>query len=1088
MKTTIATTLSTGQEVLHSTTTKDSSSCKKGGGRGGSDSSSPQTKTNTVDKTRNTNINNSHRHHRKDDRRSGCGCLTSIPCYGLIFFILCFVAYSATTAIFLPTSSSSSSAETSDFIMNFAMDLGVCAFTAFLATHIWWVTRNETSTMAFGSVALGWLNKAFVSEFIETSTTNTTSTTDTNAFSAVDTALISMTVTYALWTIATFFLTVTVYEAWKRRLGRGRNSRSGRRWFWALLQARFAFLFLVISMAVITAGCVISTTSSSSSSTVSTPVTMTVFEIGLTAWHVSAALFVLSGAYVWGSLANERTVTMWGLRNNRAGPMLVAASVITMALQATASFVLQQYNIYLDYTIYFGAALSVYLIHNVLFSIFCPPQDKKSNEENLNETESSSSESHTNGARSVPAVRQTDSEMQGIESDIFYRDFLYFSAFFSNRSQEMMALASKTADVQIEGEDITERAPAGDIEDQISAQKHESVANFNTDQSMKDQVPEGMMEWLCSLIAQPQDPIIEDKNPHEQHLNVASTLDNAGEMPPHVDALPICPGLIDLAVREQSDEMDFDDMDLTHTATEEEVPDVLEIAKPDGIVTAASALTLSTYAHSTITSFTEGINSERALARGKGGSDLKTNPSGQQAIEMTFSMSKRAVAKEDTASKGIPRGNLELQHGTESRSFEESIRVEDASKDASSDEIRQRVQVSIRPKDDAKRNDETIEMGDNGFEKLRLRSLATRWRQKASIDKRKRSARSGNETSLNKEKDPEKPTNESNEPDGVKYVAENSRTVPVSEVEVNQVDPTKVCEVPDHKNDDDQLDQQQESCTLGISQVQIVHLPAYNEESTKKKKKSKKKRAKAKSCKSKTSSRRRLRDGDNDDLSLPSCVHTWEQHEEDDNVSQFGTDTESVVSAWQRSQRKIKRKSKSKDKTKNKSKNDDIPACDSNGVKELVNEHDRRDDAQDPEDPGSDDSASEDESVNSSSDESEVADRESPASSLWNGVFSGKDDKKGELKKTDEHFRSNLAKSKKSGDDTELVVTESSSSPSTPAARHPSTSKYWQLNQMSQPPQRALTTISEGPGEKSSHSDGSKESPASPRQEVGATH
>mmetsp|Transcript_6034 Transcript_6034/g.14984 ORF Transcript_6034/g.14984 Transcript_6034/m.14984 type:complete len:980 (-) Transcript_6034:1596-4535(-) len=876
--------------------------------------------------------------------------LSSIPCYGIVFFVIGFASYSAITAIFLQSDSTSSSDMTmtmDEYTMNAIMELGLFGFTTLLALHMWWITRNETSTMAIGSAALGWLNKAFCSAFISSSSSTTSSShvsdnpnsdsdgggdingvsgSDGNTMMHTNEFMISTTITYVLWTIASFFLTVTVYEAWKRIFRRGKQKRFGSS-FGALLRARLSFLLVAISMLVIVAGCIIGSTTSTADGGDTTKV----FQIGRIMWHVSGTLFVVFSALIWDTRAVEHTVTMWGLRNSRAGSILIVVSILTLALYATVSFVLQQYIIYMDYVIYFGAAFSMYLIHNLLFSIFPRHKTKAvktNNIQNVNvnepeiemDTSSSGSNSFT---QSEPVLEQTGSVIQGIESDVFYRRFLYYSALFSTPSQEMVAAASRSFEEEVEeveDEDVVSVADddntKDDIENQMTAQNVRSLApvaclsptgnrSVSDNKSTKAPESENLIGWVYSLLFQTHHPAMGSNDSNEKQVEAEPKIVEADEKTQNVDCLPLCTGLMGFSNRVQPQ------FDLADCPTSQD--DV-----PDTIVTDTD-LPMSLSGISKCSDLTHSSRGNRVTAKNLGRikpdqtvlKDKEENGISQTEFDIPTSSKPKESARMDSTQNETSNAK--------STSFDYSIQVENTSEVASKNDAQQHVQVNIRPTtiNALERKEKAVESNETPSEQLHLRSLAAKWRQKASSDKAEEGivAKESGKTSTQKDLTTGQ-KKQRTVPSLATYFSKSSDNIPVSKVSSSKKQLNEDRDVDEEGGDKEVSDNRQQHSNHNVVIVSGNNiLRSSTSPDVEKKRETSKKRNVKKSEKS-TSNHK----SEDDNLSVPSTV-PMKLNQSDDSVSEFGTDAESVVSVWKRSlveKRKSQNNSKSKHKIKKK--------------------------------------------------------------------------------------------------------------------------------------------------------------------------
>lgn len=460
---------------------------------------------------------------RNHSNGSGPCCGYRLPPYfGLMLLTTSFVAYSAMILITTLSARDSMSTTTTVTMMLYPMDFWVFGITALLALDMWFSTRNETATLAFSSLAMGWLVKGFVSKFVSTTLASDNNASDDSG-NHIDNAsvlqsrevLISTTVYYIFWTISAFFLAATLSAAWRPL----HNSTKG---CGRLAQVRISFLLILVSTGVLIIGCVVGTVSSNSN--------VTIFDAGLISWHVSTVLFLVLGASVWGALATEQTVTVWGLPNSRASLPLAVTLIVTLVLWIFATTKNDDSSfVYLDLAIYFGATLINYLVHNLLFSIFSPPQGKDEKEQ-VHDTESSSSES-SNGLHPIPVVVANGSEMQGVESDIFYQDFLYLSAFFSGQKRPATASESQQQQQQqkttaIQEDDNVELTQAQRSRDSsgaaINRQLHDDIADASTGcgsskqccgtPKSKIESPGGFFEWVYSVIGFPPAPLQKEED------------------------------------------------------------------------------------------------------------------------------------------------------------------------------------------------------------------------------------------------------------------------------------------------------------------------------------------------------------------------------------------------------------------------------------------------------------------------------------------------------------------------------------------------------------------------------------------------
>jgi hypothetical protein len=485
-----------------------------------------------------------------------------------------------------------------------------------------------------------------------------------------------------------------------------------------------------------------------------------------------------------------------------------------------------------------------------------------------------------------------------------------------------MAATSMKSFEQMDGQ-FDDDSTKDDIENQMSAQNIESSqpallpsASISSD-VQNEHSAGGFFGWLYSLM----------QKPHYSKPDSSS-----------VDCLPVCTGIIGTAGR---DHPDFDLVGCTSSA-DEDIPEVLEIVTTAGVEMLAfsesncSELTDSTYSHSSRKHI-------RSLLK-------STDADRMRLFEILSSTSKEVQTQE-----AVPKTSQTLT-AAHPYSFDESIRVEDATDVASNDEVHQCVHVNIRSKVVSTPQEKRVESNDISSEQLRLRSLATTWRKQVSKGTVKGSSAIKRDKIIQQNNSL---GDQTNKVDGAatiaKYLSDDSDKISVSKGMTAKSDQHEKRGIASFDNGEmqeiasfDSIQNNTKANEIGVDQANEGDLPGDQKDEPKTMTVSRSKNGRRRSKSS--SLHRKTKD---DKWNVPTYV-PMKVYQSDDSVSEFDSDTESIVSAWKRSLVKA-RKSEKTSKQKNKSddrrqsssyedRRDDHPKEEDGSVKSIGDERDVLDD------------------------------------------------------------------------------------------------------------------------------------------------
>jgi hypothetical protein len=263
---------------------------------------------------------------------------------GLVYVVVCFLLDSPD-----PTCSYDPDMEEGCYWAPlYALDFFLFAVATILTLHLFLVGRNESSCLAFAGVAIGFLIRGFISNYGKQKGYD--SVRYKPAF------YIASMVYYVVWTASAVFFRAVIETAWERVTNK--PQRCG------VLDSGLALLFVILSTIIVLTGGIVSATTDSADM---------IFRIGRVCWHISYYVFLCCGANVWGALASERTVKVWGLPNSFAGKFLIFfLSIAGLSWIVVFAWEDPVGSSYFAMLAYFGVLMAAVFAHNAMLSAIIP--------------------------------------------------------------------------------------------------------------------------------------------------------------------------------------------------------------------------------------------------------------------------------------------------------------------------------------------------------------------------------------------------------------------------------------------------------------------------------------------------------------------------------------------------------------------------------------------------------------------------------------------------------------------------------------------------------------------------------------------